>query len=175
MTHSLVTIRRATSDDARSVNALMQASRAYSGQYRSILDGYEITSLQIERDQMYVAVEGARVRGFYSLIVNATNPELDLLFVSDDAQGRGIGLNFITHLKQLASSLGIGAIKIVSHPPTLGFSLRIGAQLVETVPPSGKVSWEHPLLTLRIATPQHPKNMQRPASCGFMRAPGPLL
>jgi GNAT superfamily N-acetyltransferase len=151
----MATIRRATSDDARSVNALMQASRAYSGQYRSILDGYEITSLQIERDQMFVAVEGARVLGFYSLIVNTTNPELDLLFVSDDVQGRGIGLDLVTHLKQLASSLGIGAIKIVSHPPTLGFYLRIGAQLVGAVPPRGKVSWERLLLTLRIATIRH--------------------
>jgi N-acetylglutamate synthase-like GNAT family acetyltransferase len=120
----MISIRRATADDANAVNSLMQESRAYSGQYRSILVGYAITALQIERDHVYVAVERARVLGFYSLIVNTPNAELDLLFVSDDAQGCGIGSTLVTHLKQIASSLGVGTVKIVSHPPALDFYLQ---------------------------------------------------
>jgi hypothetical protein len=55
MPHIAVSIRRATTDDTGPINALMQDSSSYQGQYRSILDGYKVTSVQIERDRVYVA------------------------------------------------------------------------------------------------------------------------
>jgi GNAT superfamily N-acetyltransferase len=85
------------------------------------LEGYELTSAQIARDYVYVAEGYAKVLGFYSLIAYRRNPELDLLFVSDTSQGFGIGSALVMHVKQLALSLGIDAIRIVSHPPALNF------------------------------------------------------
>jgi hypothetical protein len=81
-----VTIRRATNDEIGAINAQMQKSSAYQGQYRSILEGYELTSAQIERDHVCVAEEQAKVLGFYSLIASSADHELDLLFVSDTAR-----------------------------------------------------------------------------------------
>jgi GNAT superfamily N-acetyltransferase len=147
-----ITIRRAVSSDLPGINTLMRDSSAYQGQYRSILEGYDLNLAQIERDYVYVAEEHAKVLGFYSLIVYSPNPELDLLFVSDIAQGFGIGSALIAHLKQLALSLRIGAVRIVSHPPALGFYVRMGARVVGTSPPHGRVTWERPLLTLQIAS-----------------------
>jgi N-acetylglutamate synthase-like GNAT family acetyltransferase len=113
-------IRRATADDIAAMNDLMQASSAYEGQYRSILEGYELTSAQIDRDYVYVAEGDAKVLGFYSLIAHSPNPELDLLFVSGTSQGFGIGSALVMHVKQLAHSLGIDAIRIVA-PSCIGF------------------------------------------------------
>jgi GNAT superfamily N-acetyltransferase len=134
------------------MNDLMHASSAYQGQYRSILDGYELTSAQIERDHVYVAEGHAKVLGFYSLTASSAAAELDLLFVSDTAQGFGIGSALIAHLKQLAISLKISAIKIVSHPPALDFYVRMGARIVGTSPPHGRVTWGRPVLTLPVAS-----------------------
>jgi GNAT superfamily N-acetyltransferase len=144
-------IRRATADDIAAMNDLMQASSAYEGQYRSILEEYELTSAQIDRDYVYVAEGDAKVLGFYSLIAHSPNPELDLLFVSDTSQGFGIGSALVMHVKQLAHSLGIDAIRIVSHPPALDFYLRMGAKIVGTSPPNGRITWERPVLALYCA------------------------
>jgi hypothetical protein len=45
-----VTMRRAINDDIGAISAVMPESSSYEGQYRSILEGYELTSAQIERD-----------------------------------------------------------------------------------------------------------------------------
>jgi GNAT superfamily N-acetyltransferase len=89
--------------------------------------------------------------GFYCLIADAVEPELDLLFVSDDMRGCVVGSALLAHLKAVAVTLGIGAIRIVSHPPALRFYLNAGAQQEGVVPPRGRVSWERPLLRLRVS------------------------
>jgi N-acetylglutamate synthase-like GNAT family acetyltransferase len=152
MSGPAITTRQATAEDIAAMNDLMQASSAYQGQYKSILVGYELTSAQIERDHVYIAEEHAKVLGFYSLIASSTVAELDLLFVSDAAQGFGIGSTLIAHLKQLASSLGISVIRIVSHPPALDFYVRMGAKIIGTSPPHGRVTWERPVLALPVTS-----------------------
>jgi hypothetical protein len=64
--------------------------------------------------------------------------------------GYGRWHRFVDHLKSFASFLQFEAIKIVSHPPALGFYWRIGAEQEGFVPPSGRVTWERPLLKLRV-------------------------
>jgi GNAT superfamily N-acetyltransferase len=109
-----------------------------------------MTIAQLDRDYVFVAEMAAEAVGFYSLAAAASEPELDLLFVSDNMQGIGVGAALIDHLKLFALSLQIDVIKIVSHPPALGFYLRIGAQQEGFVAPSGRVTWERPLLKLRV-------------------------
>jgi len=146
----VISFRRANHSDLASLNAIIQGSRTYNGSYRAILDGYTMTLAQLERDYVFVAETPAEVVGFYSLVSAASEPELDLLFVSDRAQGVGVGAALMEHLKLFALSLHIDVIKIVSHPPALGFYLRIGAQQEGFVAPSGRVTWERPLLKLRV-------------------------
>lgn len=149
MSGPAVNIRRASACDTAAMDALMQASGAYHGRYGAILNGYKLTALQIERDWVYVAEEHEKLIGFYSFIANAPEPELDLLFVSDGAQGRGIGSALVLHLKELAASAGIRAIRIVSHPPALDFYLRMGATIVGCSPAHGRVTWDRPVLALQ--------------------------
>lgn len=142
------TIRRARAEDATALTVTMLTSSSYAGDYARILDGYAVTAEQIARDHVFAA-EAETILGFYSLTL-VPEPELDLLFVADAAQGRGIGRLLMTHLRATAAALGIATVRIVSHPPALGFYEASGAKRIGTKAPSGKVGWERPILMLAI-------------------------
>ncbi|MDX2235735.1 MAG: GNAT family N-acetyltransferase [Hyphomonadaceae bacterium] len=142
-------IRRAQAADAAALNAIVQGSESHKGVYAPMLDGYEITAEQIARDQIHVADEGGAVLGFYSLMLGDT-PELDLLFVDDAAQGRGLGRQLMAHMAQVAAQNGVTAVKIVSHPPAADFYRGLGAIDVGYAYPMGRVTWVRPILTLPI-------------------------
>ena len=146
-----VRIRRAVAADAERLTALTQASTAYAGAYRAILDGYTVTPAQIERDEVHLAVDSVgRLLGYYSLVETADGAELDLLFVDDAAQGRGLGAALFVHMRERARSLGVPRVRIVSHPPSEPFYLRMGATRIGEQPPRGRVTWTRPLLELTV-------------------------
>jgi len=114
--------------------------------------GYRVGPDYIEAHEVFAAVQEAtdRVLGFYALILDP--PELDLLFVADDAQGTGTGKLLIAHLRREAEARGLPGVRIVSHPPAEGFYLSMGAERTGTVraaPPA--VMWDRPELLLPVA------------------------
>ena len=148
-----IRIRRGAAADADALTALTQASRAYGGAYRAIVEGYAITPEQIARDDLHVAVDvEGRVLGYYSLVLAPSgDAELDLLFVDDAAQGRGVGALLFAHMRERARMLGLARVRIVSHPPAEAFYLRMGAVRIGEQPPRGRVNWTRPVLELAIA------------------------
>lgn len=108
-----------------------------------------LTAARIERHECHVAREaGGRVVGYYSLVCDGATPELDLLFVDDAAQGRGVGALLFAHMRQRARALGVACVRIVSHPPSEPFYLRMGATRTGEQPPRGRVTWSRPVLEL---------------------------
>ena len=145
----MISIRRATARDHDAINALVQSSSAYDGVYRAMLDGYEVTAKQIVEEETWLAEEGDLL-GFYSLVFH-TQPELDLMFVSDAAQGRGVGRLLFDHMRALAASRGVTAVKIISHPPARDFYRRMGAIEVGVAYPTGVASWARPIFSLPVS------------------------
>jgi len=143
-----VIIRRATAQDHASLNAIVQSSSAYDGVYRAMLDGYEVTAQQIVEEETWLA-ENESALGFYSLVFH-TQPELDLMFVSDAAQGRGVGRLLFDHMRTRAAALGAIAVKIISHPPARDFYRRMGAVEVGLAYPTGVASWARPIFSLPV-------------------------
>lgn len=146
-----MTVRRATARDAKRLTRLVRTSRAYEGPYAPMVEGYRLGPDYIETHQVYVAADTAtdRVLGFYALVLSP--PELDLMFVADEAQGLGIGRVLAGHLKEEARRAGLTGVRIVSHPPAEGFYRSIGAEPAGTVlasPPA--VMWDRPELMLAI-------------------------
>ncbi|QNE78856.1 GNAT family N-acetyltransferase [Streptomyces finlayi] len=144
-----VEVRRATARDAKRLTLLVRTSRAYEGPYAPMVEGYRVGPDYIETHRVFVAADTGTglVLGFYALIVSP--PELDLMFVGDEAQGLGIGRVLIGHLKAEARRAGLTGVRIVSHPPSEGFYRSMGAEPVGTVlasPPA--VMWDRPELTL---------------------------
>lgn len=145
----MTTIRPAIPDDAVALTELMHASAAYRGRYATILQGYAVTPSQIEQDVLYVAVQDCKICGFYSVILRQ-EPELDLMFVADSVQGRGLGATLFRHMIREAKRRGISVLKIVSHPPSIGFYQAMGAIVVGTKAPTTKATWSRPILELAI-------------------------
>jgi GNAT superfamily N-acetyltransferase len=144
-------IRRAVEQDAERLTALVQGSGAYRGQYASIISDYRVTPDYIARHRVFAAVDMAgQVLGFYALVLDP--PELDLIFIGDDAQGLGIGRLLVEHMIGQAAKAGVSDVRVVSHPPAEKFYRRLGAERVGTVAPSPpKVAWERPELRFIIA------------------------
>nr|WP_121230719.1 GNAT family N-acetyltransferase [Saccharothrix variisporea] len=127
----------------------MHASSAYHGDYATILEGYEVTPEYVERHRVYAAVDADDVLGFYALILDP--PELDIAFVADEAQGRGIGRLLVDHMRAQARAAGLTKVRVVSHPPAERFYLAVGARRVGTIPAKPpKVGWERPELLFTI-------------------------
>ncbi|MEW1612996.1 MULTISPECIES: GNAT family N-acetyltransferase [unclassified Streptomyces] len=144
-------IRRATARDARRLTRLVRTSRAYEGPYAPMVAGYRVGPDYIEAHRVFVAAERGvdRVLGFYALILQP--PELDLMFVADEAQGLGIGRLLIAHLREEAERAGLTGVRIVAHPPAEGFYREMGAEPTGTVranPPA--VMWDRPELLLPV-------------------------
>lgn len=150
-----VSIRRATARDAKRLTKLVQRSGAYEGPYAPMIAGYRVGPDYIETHRVFVAVEGdssagARLLGFYSLVL--APPELDLMFVADDAQGRGIGRRLVEHMMGQARAAGLDGVRVVSHPPAEGFYLSVGGRRTGTEaanPPA--VMWDRPELIIPVA------------------------
>lgn len=147
MTGTIV-VRRATAADSAVLTRIMQDSRAYDGAYHAIIDAYPVTAAMIARDEIFVAEMEGRICGFYSLVTE--KPELDLMFVDNDAQGTGAGRVLFEHMRARARALGMDVVRIVSHPPSEGFYLRMGAVRTGTRAPNGRITWEQPVLTLQV-------------------------
>lgn len=143
-------IRRARPEDAPALSAIVQGAEAYRGEYRAMLDGYAIDAGQIVRDEMHLVEESGGVLGFYGLVFDEP-PELDLLFVADAAQGRGLGRLLFDHMRTLAASRGVTAVKIVSHPPAADFYRRMGAIDAGYAYPAGRISWTRPIFILPVS------------------------
>ena len=127
----------------------MHASAAYGGAYASILEGYAVSPAQIDNDLFHVAEHDGSIAGFYSLTL-AGEPELDLMFVADRAQGSGLGAVLFQHMRIEARRRGIAAVRIVSHPPSVGFYQKMGATIIGTSPPTPRATWERPILNLPV-------------------------
>lgn len=149
-----ITIRRATETDAEGLTALVQESRAYRGQYATVIAGYQVTAAYIERHRVFAAVGTAgRLVGFYSLVLEPA--ELDLAFVSDEAQGTGVGRLLMEHMLDEAQRAGLTGVRVVSNPPAERFYLRMGAERVGVVAPTPpKVTWERPELRFAVDRPR---------------------
>lgn len=79
---------------------------------------YRVGPDYIETHRVFVAHAADEhhgpVLGFYSLVL--APPELDLLFVADGAQGRGIGRLLVAHMKSEARAAELDRVLVVSHP-----------------------------------------------------------
>ncbi|NEB78861.1 GNAT family N-acetyltransferase [Streptomyces sp. SID14478] len=147
-----VTVRRATARDAKRLTRLVRGSRAYEAPYAAMVAGYRVGPDYIEAHRVFAAVATAddRVLGFYSLVL--APPELDLMFVANDAQGLGIGRLLVAHMREQARAAGLDRVLVVSHPPAEGFYRSMGAVRTGTVPARPPaVAWDRPELVFQVS------------------------
>lgn len=145
-----ISVRNSKKSDIDILNEIMHSSTAYQGEYQKILDGYFVSEKQLETDHFVVAEDqDGEILGFCSL-KEAPQPELDLMFVKDSAQGLGVGKILFEAICEYCKRKNLKSFMIVSHPPALPFYLRMGAEQIGMKESSGRVSWSRPILTLSV-------------------------
>lgn len=144
-----MTIAHASTGDAQRLTRLCHASSSYQGVYADAISTVELTPAYITEHLVFLAADQeAHLLGFYSLIRDP--PELDMLFVADEAQGQGVGRLLVEHMIEQARQHGLAGVRVVSHPPAEGFYRRLGARRIGTVPAEPPMTtWERPELWLQ--------------------------
>jgi GNAT superfamily N-acetyltransferase len=143
-----VLIRPAKVQDCEALTDLMLRSSAYDGRYRRMIENYPVTPAMIGRNEVWTAELHRRIVGFYRLDV--ANADLDLMFVDDSVQGRGVGAALFEHMKSVARTSGLGQVQIVAHPPAADFYRRMGAVDVGVSKAPTTEGWDRPILKLAI-------------------------
>ncbi|MGK5642534.1 GNAT family N-acetyltransferase, partial [Streptomyces sp. URMC 126] len=137
---------------------MVRSSRAYGGRYASMVERYRVGPDYLAAHPVFVAAAEAtsagpgRLLGFYALLLDPA--ELDLMFVADAAQGRGVGRTLVAHMKEQARAAGLTRVRVVSHPPAEGFYRSVGAVRTGTLPATPPaVGWERPELVFSLDAP----------------------
>ncbi|MFQ5962592.1 MAG: GNAT family N-acetyltransferase [Candidatus Methylomirabilales bacterium] len=146
-------IRPAHSTDAEALTRLAHASKRY-WQYPEVYirlwkDALTVTPEFVEHHDVYCAVQGTEMLGFYALSGEGPIRELEHLWVAPEHIGRGIGTRLLDHALDTMRPEGGRALRIASDPNAEGFYRRRGAQRVGAVPstPEGRTL---PLLVLEL-------------------------
>ena len=142
-------LRRAEPGDCEALTALMLRSRAYHGRYRTMIENYPVTESMVGKGEVWLAEKDGRIVAFYRL--DLASSELDLMFVDDREQGRGLGRLLFAHLKAFASSCGLEQVTIVAHPPAADFYRRLGAIDIGVSRAKTADRWDRPILRLATA------------------------
>lgn len=143
-----VSARKARAEDCDALTAMMLRSSAYDGDYRHIVENYPVTRQMIAKGEVWVFESEGAILGFYRL--NRAAADLDLMFVDDAVQGRGIGRAIFEHMKAFAAESGLNEIQIVAHPPAASFYRRMGALDVGISRAETAGGWDRPILKLVV-------------------------
>lgn len=144
-------IRPATSEDTAALRALMTRSNGYERpEARVMVNAYAATWSPASALEVWTAVEGEGLVGFYALITHADDLELDLFFTANDSQGTGLGRRLFEHMAERAKALGATKVVISSNPEAAGFYRRMGAVDIGVSPPGDGISWERPKFALYL-------------------------
>ncbi len=100
--------------------------------------------------EIWLLESDGQAAGFYQLIPREGDQELDLFFTADAFQGQGVGRRLFDHMAVQARSLGAGQVVIGSNPSASDFYRRMGAVDVGIDPPGEEITWERPILALRL-------------------------
>lgn len=151
-------IRRALPQEAAVLSDLAFSSKAHWGYDAKFMEACRnaltISSDYISQHLVFVAEMEGVIVGFYSLVIEPKETELDNLFINPAAMGQKVGSRLWQHMLGQAQSMGITSFVIHSDPFAEGFYTKMGAvkigEIASTVYPDRKL----PLL--RYTLPAHP-------------------
>jgi len=132
----MLTIRKAREEDAKAVGRVhREAIREQSRGHYTDEQIEAWTSPRppghfekvIREKEMYVAEEDGEVVGFGGLHVEAA--EVDAVFVSPTAAGRGVGLKLLWTVEERAREAGLKSLRLDASLNAIGFYERAGYEL----------------------------------------------
>jgi GNAT superfamily N-acetyltransferase len=133
----MITIRRATPQDAEALGAIYRAaSLGNAGDREALLahpDALVWDAAAIERAVVVVALEAEQVLGFATAVPADEEWELDDLFVAPGAQRRGAGRVLVEELVRLARAAGAHCLAVIGNPHASDFYAAAGFERIGEV------------------------------------------
>ena len=128
---SLMEVRRATQGDAEPLSRISLAAKRYWGYPERWIERWResltITPDFVRRNEVDAAVVEGEIVGFYALVGEGREIELEHLWVTPEHIGTGVGRLLFDHAVRRAASLGAETLRIESDPNAEGFYRRMGA------------------------------------------------
>jgi ribosomal protein S18 acetylase RimI-like enzyme len=130
-------IRQAKSEEAAVLTDIAVRSEAYWGYDPEFMESfrraYKVTESFINENPVYVIEEQGSISGFYGVVSDKGETELEYFYVSPDYIGKGLGKLLWTHLVGYCRENGIARISLVTSPQAVGFYTKLGAEQVGEV------------------------------------------
>ena len=148
-------IRPAQPTEAAQLTTLALQSKAYWGYDEAFMLACRaeltLAPQRITAQPTYVLEEGQHIYGFYMLDRDrAPLVELDFLFVTPEAIGRGYGRQLMDHAVATALGFGDETFYIQSDPHAEGFYRACGAEVVSHTPSASVAGRMLPTLILAL-------------------------
>ena len=148
-------IQRATPNDAEALTRIAFAAKRYWGYPERWMERWResltITPEFVGRNEVYAATLNEEILGFYALVGEGREIQLEHLWVSPERIGTGVGRLLFGHAVRRAASLGAETLRIEADPNAEGFYRRMGATRIgETSYPIDGQRRTLPLLVLEV-------------------------
>ena len=148
-------ILRATPGDAGSLTRIAFTAKRYWGYPEHWMkrwrESLTITPEFVGRNEVYAATLNGEILGFYALVGEGREIQLEHLWVSPERIGTGLGRLLFDHAIRRAASLGAEMLRIEADPNAEGFYRRMGATRVgESSYPIDGQSRTLPLLVVEV-------------------------
>ena len=124
-------IVRAEGGDAGVLTRIAFASKRHWGYPERWIEVWRealtVTPEFVGRNEVYMAAVDGEPGGFYTLVGDSEEVELEHLWVLPERIGSGIGRALFDHAVSRTAALGAGTLKIEADPNAEGFYTRMGA------------------------------------------------
>lgn len=146
----MTNIRRAKVGDANILTNIAINSEAYWGYdedyMESFKDTYRVSENYISNYPTFLIEDDNEVVGFYGILMNEGETELEYFFIDPRYIRKGYGKLLWKHVIETARSLNIKAFEIITSPEAIGFYTKLGALKIGEVESLVKVGRKIPRL-----------------------------
>ena len=123
--------------DIDELNRIAYESEAYWGYDPEFMEKfkiiYRITEDYIRTNPTFVLAKGNCIIGFYSLLINDEEIELEFFYILPRYIGKGYGKKMWEHLIGYCKEVGIKSFCFVTSPQAKGFYEKMGAVKIDEV------------------------------------------
>ncbi len=127
-------IRPARTEDAAALTEIAARGEAHWGYDASFMtafrDIYKITEEFIRTTSTFVLEEDGCPIGFYSLVADGEETELEYMYLDAGHLGRGFGKRLWAHMTDQCRTMNIRGIGLVCGPQPKAFYSKMGAVLI---------------------------------------------
>lgn len=124
-------IRKAVAEESATLSGIAQEAKRYWGYPEHWLEHWReqltISPQFVDQHEVFVAETDGEIVGFYALIAEGNNAELEHLWVAPSHIGQGVGKELFLHAMQVAAERKFSSVEILADPNAAGFYRRMGA------------------------------------------------